>query len=356
MNFNYLEGIEELSNLYETLTSSNIAEPFLRCIKYGRNIEQLVRYTYKVKFPKNNVANSEIIKLIKDKDFKNFLGKTEYYDKIHFIYLAGNNAAFDHDMDKETADLAFESLKEVTYLIFSKIKEFDEIEESTFKYVVPSNMAISEAKTRELYIDVNLKNAKYKINKYKDHLGHGKPGAGEVCLEIEVHNLPNQNVGYADYVIYGKTGLPIAIIEAKRTSKSEEQGAQQARDYADALKKELNLKYRPIIYYTNGYVIKIQDRLGYPARTVANFASLDDLELMIKRQLPGDEDKRKPIVDKTVDTTIINRSKLIEAVQELIDSMNTDGKMRRKGLLVLPCGVGKTRTAVALSKILLKND
>lgn len=120
--------------------------------------------------------------------------------------------------------------------------------------------------------------------------------------------------------------------------------------------KNLNLKYRPVIYYTNGYIIKIQDRLGYPAREVGNFASLDDLELLIKRQLPGVEDKRKPIKNKEVDTSIIDRSKLVEAVKEMIDSMNTDGAMRRKGLLVLPCGVGKTRTAVALSKILINND
>lgn len=357
MEFSYLQNINELSRLYESLTSgNNDVQPSFRCIEYGRNIEQLVRYVYSVRFPKDKVANSEIIRLINNKTFKEFLGKSIYYGKIHFIYLAGNNAAFDHHLDKATADLAFENLKEVTYLVFSKLINFSDEQEQLYQYTLSPSMVISEAKTRELYIDVNLTNAGYNISKYKDSLGHGKPSANEVCIEIEVHNLPNQKVGYADYVIYGKTGLPIAVIEAKKTSVSENVGAQQARDYADAIKKELNLNYRPIIYYTNGYTIKIQDRLGYPARTVANFASIDDLELMIKRQKPGNIDMRKPIVDKTIDTSIINRSKLIDAVKELIESMNTDGKMRRKGLLVLPCGVGKTRTAVALSKILLKND
>ncbi len=77
---------------------------------------------------------------------------------------------------------------------------------------------------------------------------------------------------------------------------------------------------------------------------------------MIKRQKPGTKDTRNAIVNKEVDETIINRSKLIEAIKEMIDSTNVGGKMRRKGLLVLPCGVGKTRTAVALSKILINND
>ena len=362
MTFEFLKDIKQLKSLYETLSNSDLVNcdcdsPFLRCIKYGKNIESLVRYTYSEAFPNYNAESSEMIKLINDKKFRTFLGKSEYYNKIHFIYLAGNNAAFDHDMDSETADLAFENLKEITCLIFNKIN-FLKDEECKIKYEYKPLMqnTLTEAKTRELYIDVNLKSAKYTLNKYKDKLGHGRPSAGEVCVEIEVHNLPNQQTGYIDYVIYDKSCLPIAVIEAKKTSISSEAGAQQAKDYADALRKEYNLNYRPIVYYTNGYEIKIQDRLGYPARTVANFASINDLELLIKRQLPGDEDLRKPIIDTSVDTTIIDRSKLIDAVKTLIESMNVNGELRRKGLLVLPCGVGKTRTAVALSKILLKND
>lgn len=356
MKYDYLKDIEQLSGLYNTLKNSLSDVPYSDCIKHGKNLESLVRYVYSVRFPKYKAASTELIKLIKDKNFKNFLGNTDYYNKLHFIYVAANNAAYDHDIDRETAELSLESLKDLTYHIFSKIISFNEEDIQKYKYVFPSNINISEAKTRELYIDVNLKNAHYNINKFKDNLGHGRPSANCVCVEIEVHNLPNQDVGFIDYVIYNKVGLPIAVIEAKRTSKSEEEGAQQARDYADALKKELKLKYRPIIYYTNGYTIKIQDRLGYPAREVGNFASMDDLELMIKRQMPGDTDARKAIINKKVDTNIINRSKLVEAINSMVDSMNSTGGMRRKGLLVLPCGVGKTRTAVALCKILLEND
>ncbi|MBR5565107.1 MAG: DEAD/DEAH box helicase family protein [Roseburia sp.] len=352
MKFDYLLNIEELQSLYQTVTNDDCAEvAYVRCIKYGRCLEKLIRYIYSKEFPNYRAASSELIKLIKDKKFKQFLGRTDYYNKLHFTYLAGNNAAFDHDIDMETAELAFENLKETTYHVFRRLGRFDEEQQVMFEYIPKSACTISEAKTRELYIDTNLKSAGYSVLKEKNKIVPGKVG-----IEIEVFDLPNQANGFADYVIYNNVGLPVAVIEAKRTSISEEAGAQQAKDYADALVKNLNLKYRPIVYYTNGYVIKIQDRLGYPARQVGNFASLDDLELLIKRQLPGVEDKRNPIADKTVDANIIDRSKLIEAVKEMIDSMNTDGKMRRKGLLVLPCGVGKTRTAVALSKILIKND
>lgn len=359
MDFEFLKNIDQLKSLYETLSNSNNDDAYLRCLKYGKNIESLVRYTFSIEFPKYKADRSEMIKLIRDREFRNFLGRSEYSNKIHFIYLAGCNAAFDHDIDNETADLAYEQLKEITCVIFNKLSDKEDFAPQVLmkcEYKPSFKNNITEAKTRELYIDVNLKNAKYHLNKYKDEKGHGRPSAGEVCVEIEVHDLPNQKVGYADYVIYNKSGLPITVIEAKRTSKSSEVGAQQAKDYADALVKEYKLKYRPIIYYTNGYEIKIQDRLGYPARSVYNFASMEDLELLIKRQLPGTIDARKPITDTTVDRNIINRSKLVEAVQTLIESMNVNGEFKRKGLLVLPCGVGKTRTAVALSKILLKND
>ena len=352
MKFDYLVNVDELQNLYVTVTGDDSSESaYARCINYGRCLEKLIRYTYAKQFPHYKAASSELIKLIKDKKFKRFLGKTEYYNKIHFTYLAGNNAAFDHDIDKETAELAFENLKEITYHIFLKLDGFDEEQQVVFEYIPRLEYTVSEAKTRELYIDTNLKSAGYSVMKEK-----GKIAPNKIGVEIEVYDLPNQSKGYADYVIYNKVGLPIAVIEAKRTSVSEEAGSQQAKDYADALVKNLDLNYRPIIYYTNGYTIKIQDRLGYPAREVGNFASLDDLELLIKRQKTGIEDKRRPIAVKTVDSAIIDRSKLVEAVKEMIDSMNIDGKMRRKGLLVLPCGVGKTRTAVALSKILIKND
>ena len=362
MRFDYLAEIGELHGLYAILSEDGVFgygvpddyKPWKRCQVYGEELEKLVNYVFDQRFPNSKRFNKEFIKLIKDKAFRTFLGHTEYYNKIHFVYLAYCNSSFDHNIDEETAALALECLKEVTYVIFSKLNDFSEEETACFQYVTNINRTLTEAKTREVLIDVNLVNAGYKVNNYKDNHGHGKPGVNEVCVEIEVHNLPHQSVGYVDYVIYNKKGDPVAVIEAKRTSVNEGNGAQQAKDYADALVKDLNLPYRPIVYYTNGYNIKIQDRLGYPARPVSNFGSLEDIERLIKRQKPGLIDQRNRIANKEPDKNIINRAKLIEATHDLVDAMDVD--MKRKGLLVLPCGVGKTRTAVALSKILIDSD
>ena len=160
MKFDYLKDIEELRSLYITLSTENHTDPaYLRCIKYGRCLEKLIRYTYSKQFPQYKSSSSELIRLIKAKNFKQFLGKTEYYNKLQFTYLAGNNAAFDHDIDEEVAELALENLKEISYHIFSKSNDFDEAQKLTYEYVSKIDYSITESKTRELYIDINLKSS-----------------------------------------------------------------------------------------------------------------------------------------------------------------------------------------------------
>ena len=122
MKFEYLKDIPQLEGLYSRLSNANVDSepPYMRCIKYGRDLEKLVRYTYSKKFQNEKAESSELVKLLKNKEFRGLLGTSELYSKSYFIYLAGSNASFDHEIDAETADLAFENLKEVTYVIFSK--------------------------------------------------------------------------------------------------------------------------------------------------------------------------------------------------------------------------------------------
>ena len=56
--------------------------------------------------------------------------------------------------------------------------------------------------------------------------------------------------GRVDYVLFGRDRLPLAIIEAKRTSRDEREGRQQAKDYADGLERMFGR--RPMIFLTNG--------------------------------------------------------------------------------------------------------
>ncbi len=80
----------------------------------------------------------------------------------------------------------------------------------------------------------------------------------EVTQEEEVRHQPTKTgIGYADYVLWDDNGLPLAVIEAKKTAKSAELGQEQARLYADGLEKMHGR--RPVIFYTNGFEIYIWD-------------------------------------------------------------------------------------------------
>ena len=104
---------------------------------------------------------------------------------------------------------------------------------------------ISEFETRKRYIDVELKLSGWNIGK-------------DVGEEIKVIGMPNnEGVGYVDYVLYGDNGKPLAVVEAKRTSKDPKVGQQQAKLYADCLEKEYG--QRPVIFFTNGFETFILD-------------------------------------------------------------------------------------------------
>lgn len=116
---------------------------------------------------------------------------------------------------------------------------------------------ISEFETRKRYIDLDLKLAGWGFNK-------------DIQIEVEVQHMPNQSgQGAVDYVLFGDDGKPLAVVEAKRTSKDANVGKQQAKLYADCL--EIMYGQRPIIFYTNGFETYMWDDMEYPARRVSGF-------------------------------------------------------------------------------------
>ena len=129
----------------------------------------------------------------------------------------------------------------------------------------------SEAETRDLFIDVMLAEAGWPLTEERDR-------------EFEVTGMPtNGGLGYVDYVLWGADGLPLGIVEAKRTTKSPQLGQQQAKLYADCLEKMTGR--RPVIFYTNGFEHWLwDDAAGYPPREVQGFYTAAELELMIQRR------------------------------------------------------------------------
>ena len=197
---------------------------------------------------------------------------------------------------------------------------------------VPKPLDLSEYKTRKLYIDTMLTDAGW--TEGRDWLN-----------EVELPGMPNKSeVGYADYVLYGDDGRPLAAVEAKRTCVDVAKGRQQAKLYADLLEKKYHR--RPVIFLTNGFETRVTDNI-YPERKCAAIYSKRDLEKLFNLQT-----MRTSLKNIMVDRKIAGRYYQEGAIKAACDAF---ARNRRKALLVMATGSGKTRTVIALCDVLLQH-
>ena len=195
---------------------------------------------------------------------------------------------------------------------------------------VPETHDWNEDKTRALIIDPDLERAGWSLDR-------------ELDREYEVTGMPNESgIGYADYVLWGDDGKPLAVVEAKNTTIDPAVGRQQARLYADCL--EAMHGQRPVIFYTNGFETCLWDDLFYPPRAVAGFYKKDELASLIVRRT-----QRVALDVAQVRGRIVDRYYQKRAIGSIAEQF---AHARRKALLVMATGSGKTRTAIALVDLL----
>jgi len=151
---------------------------------------------------------------------------------------------------------------------------------------------------------------------------------------------------YADYLLLDKAGDPLAIIEAKKTSKDPIIGQKQAEDYADDIKKHTGKDV--FIFLTNGYEIWFWNRQFENPRMVKGFHNQESLE-----RIRFQNYAKKDFTEIKINEKIINRPYQIEAVKRVLEGIK---KGRRKFLIVQATGTGKTRVSMALIDILLKSN
>lgn len=202
-----------------------------------------------------------------------------------------------------------------------------------------SGFDFNEAETRARIIDMDLRAAGWDVSL-------DDSSTEEVGKEVEVSGQPTQTgVGYVDYVLWDDDGKPLALIEAKRTRESVEKGRQQAILYANALEKQYG--QRPVIFYSNGYDIRIlDDAQGYNSRKLYGYYSKSSLQYLIKQRSLKKNLNRTPI-----DTNVAGRLYQMESISRVCERF-TD--KHRRALVVQATGTGKTRVSIALAKRLLE--
>lgn len=349
-------------------------DPSTSVINCRRAMEFAVKWMYSVDGTLVMPYQITLVSLMNTEEFREIVDK-DIWRRMDFIRKIGNNAAHEgKKISQEQAELCLENLfvfldfvaycygenytesefdralwkrQEETLLAHSAEINLEQMiaENAALKAeltarraeqqqtYVPKPLDISEYKTRKLYIDSMLTDAGWVQN--KDWLN-----------EYELPGMPNYSeIGYADYVLFGDDGKSLAVIEAKRTCKDVAAGRQQAKFYADLLEEKFGR--RPVIFLTNGFDTRITDNI-YPERMVSTIYSKRDLEKLFNLQT-----MRTSLKNVYVDKNIAGRYYQEGAIKVVCDSFGN--KNRRKALLVMATGSGKTRTVIALCDVLLQH-
>ncbi len=162
---------------------------------------------------------------------------------------------------------------------------------------------------------------------------------------IQEPRTPYEGHQFSDYVLLGKDGKPLAVVEAKKTSRDAAIGREQAKQYCCNIQKQFGIE-PPFCFYTNGLETFFWDIDNYPPRKVIGFPTRDDLERFqyIRRS-------RKPLTQELINTTIAGRDYQIRAIRSVLESIE---QKKRDFLLVMATGTGKTRTAIAMVDALMR--
>ncbi|MBF0405868.1 MAG: DEAD/DEAH box helicase family protein [Candidatus Riflebacteria bacterium] len=205
-------------------------------------------------------------------------------------------------------------------------------------------MTKTEAQTRKELIDRKLKDAGWDVTNHTQVVE-------EFDIEVVPSNIVSESANpyeghqFCDYVLLGKDGKPLAVIEAKKNSKDPALGREQAKQYCGHIQKYYKTGL-PFCFYTNGLEIYFWDLENYPPRKVMGFPTMDDLE-----RFQYIREQRKPLSGEFINTNIAGRDYQIRAIRSVLEGIE---KKQREFLLVMATGTGKTRTCIALVDALMR--
>lgn len=373
-NFDFLQQLPDFKTLHSLCAGAEeyvVSQPTISAIFARKALENLVKSFYTAKYG-SYPADSNLFSLIEDAQFKSYFSDP-LISCVHFVRKVGNDGAHKEEVQPKLArgclKALYETVKQVLYLM-GACKDVPDYDPSIYNakpqaektVVLPkdepapdahtltkyknnivrgieqkSSIDFTEYETRKLYIDEALKEAGWQISPTE-----GATTAGLACIEVKLQGMPNkEGYGFADYVLFDNDGVPLAVVEAKKTAVDEVVGSQQARLYADCIEQMWGR--RPVIFYTNGYSTHVVDCAGYPARKVYGFYSKEELQSLLHRRDLSD------ITDTRVDKNISDRPFIQQATTAVCETFN---RKARKALLVMATGTGKTRCAISIVDVL----
>jgi type I restriction enzyme R subunit len=233
---------------------------------------------------------------------------------------------------------------------------------------------ISEELTRKELIDPQLERAGWYL---ADH--------SKVKTEIPVDGYDAEPWnGISDYTLYRENGEVLAVVEAKKTAVDVRLAEAQLTHYVTEIEKHQS--FRPFGFLANGLEIHFVDVGIAHKREVFGFFTREDLEnLLYIRQ------NAKPLSSIEINNTIVDRSYQHEAIRRVCEAFELPSRMldekhpegldastqslekkpsgrsgtvdpsgraggKRKALIVMATGTGKTRTTMELIDLFMRAD
>ena len=175
-------------------------------------------------------------------------------------------------------------------------------------------MPATEAQTRKEIIDLKLRDAGWDVGdctQVVQEFGIRREASAEVREAQAAYGTQE----FSDYVLLGRDGKPLAVVEAKKSSRDAEVGREQAKQYCSHIQQQYGGKL-PFCFYTNGHEIFFWNIGHYPPKRVFGFPSRDDLE-----RYQYIRDHKKPLARELINTNIAGRDYQLQAIRSVMEAL-----------------------------------
>lgn len=203
----------------------------------------------------------------------------------------------------------------------------------------------TEQETRSRFIDQQLEQAGWRLDD-RTQIRREVLAAHAVAEPKPPEYKAGAEGGITDNCMYDSDGTVLAVNECKRTCRSAREGEEQLHLYVDAIAAQQN--YSPFGFMSNGLETWFWEvGIAHP-RPVSGFFSRDDL-----RRLRFIRENCRPLAAEALDRSIVDRPYQHEAIRRVAEAFMAG---KRRALVVMATGTGKTRTAMGLVDLFLRTS